>query len=240
MPHRGHGHSVATRLIFTTRKYADVILTRMKLFGIPGRFRTRSRWAVLVALAHALGSACAATTSNAPFVWADQWPEPPAAAGEYVIGVGDALSVQVWEQEKMSASVRVRSDGKVSLPFLNDVPAAGLTPEALARDLEARLTPFIVTPRVLVAVNEAQPLSVSVLGQVGTPGLHGLSPGAGVAQALAAAGGLKDFAKKDRIFVLRSDGIQPLRIRMTWNDVTAGLGTAGRFRLRAGDVVVVE
>ena len=193
-----------------------------------------------LALAPALSGACASTTSNAPFVWASEYQEPPATEGEYVIGIGDALTVQVWEQEKMSASVRVRSDGKVSLPFLNDVPAAGMTPVKLARNLEEQLRPFIVSPRVLVAVDEARPLSVSVLGQVGTPGLHALLPGAGVAQALAAAGGLKDFAKKNRIFVVRPDGAEPLRIRMTWDDVTAGLGVTGRFRLRTGDVVVVE
>jgi polysaccharide biosynthesis/export protein len=222
------------------RPGGNVILTRMTISGSRRRLGTRARWAALVALAHAFSMACAATTSTAPFVWANEWKEPPVTEGEYVIGIGDALSVQVWEQEKMSASVRVRSDGKVSLPFLNDVPAAGMTPVNLARELEERLKPFIVAPRVLVAVDEARPLSVSVLGQVGTPGLHGLLPGAGVAQALAAAGGLKDFAKKDRIFVVRSEGAEPLRIRMTWDDVTAGLGTAGRFRLRTGDVVVVE
>lgn len=186
-------------------------------------------------------TACA-STSNAPFVWADEWKDthPLPVGGEYVINVGDGLNVQVWEQEKMSAVVRVRSDGQISLPFLNDVPAAGLTPVDLARDLEGRLKPFIVAPRVLVAIDEARPLSVSILGQVGTPGLHDLTPGAGVAQALAAAGGLKDFAKRDRIFVVRNEGAQPLRIRMTWDNITAGLGVAGNFRLRTGDVVVVE
>ncbi len=201
--------------------------------------RTRALLAAL-ALFPALSSACASSTSKASFVWADEWQEPPATQGEYVIGIGDGLSVQVWEQEKMSASVHVRSDGKVSLPFLNDVPAAGMTPVELARDLEQRLKPFIVAPRVLVAVDDARPLSVSVLGQVGTPGLHALLPGAGVAQALAAAGGLKDFAKRDRIFVVRSEGAEPVRIRMKWDDITAGLGVTGRFRLRTGDVVVVE
>lgn len=202
------------------------------------RLAAGGRWTGLV-LALVLGGACAAR-SSAPFVWADEWKAPPETDGEYVIGAGDALNVQVWEQEKMSAVVRVRSDGKVSLPFLNDVPAAGMTPVALARDLESRLKPFIVTPRVLVAVDDARPLSVSVLGQVATPGLHSLSPGAGVAQALAAAGGLRDFAKKDRIFVVRTVDEKPLRIRMTWDAVTAGQGVAGRLRLRSGDVVVVE
>lgn len=210
--------------------------------GIDARPATRrAGTALMLVLPLLLATACA-STSNAPFVWADEWKEaqPLPVGGEYVIGVGDALSVQVWEQEKMSAVVRVRTDGQISLPFLNDVPAAGLSPVGLARDLEGRLKPFIVAPRVLVAVDEARPLSVSVLGQVGTPGLHDLTPGAGVAQALAAAGGLKDFAKRDRIFVVRSEGEQPLRIRMTWDNITAGLGGAGRFRLRTGDVVVVE
>lgn len=194
---------------------------------------------VIVAVACTV-SACA-TVSTAPFVWADAWQEPPqtAAAGEYVIGIGDALNVQVWEQEKMSAHVRVRSDGQVSLPFLNDVPAAGMTPVTLARDLEARLKQFIVAPQVTVAVDEATPLSVSVLGQVAEPGLHNLLPGSGVAQALAAAGGLRDFAKKDRIFVVRA-GDPPLRVRMTYESITSGQGRAASLRLRAGDVVVVE
>lgn len=186
--------------------------------------------------------AACATTSKAPFVWVDEWrstPETPGN-GEYVIGIGDALNVQVWEQEKMSAVVRVRSDGRISLPFLDDVPASGKTPVLLARDLEERLKPFIVRPQVVVAVDESRPLSVSVLGQVGEPGLHNLTPGAGVAQALAAAGGLRDFAKRDRIFVVRTGSDSPVRIRMTWDDITAGIGGAGRFRLRAGDVVVVE
>jgi len=186
-------------------------------------------------------TACA-TTSKAPFVWIDEWtPDRPAPNdGEYVIGIGDALNVQVWENEKLSARVRVRSDGQVSLPFLNDVPAAGSMPVNLARDLEGRLKQFIVDPKVTVAVDEARPLSVSVLGQVGEPGLHELTPGAGVAQALAAAGGLEDFARKDRIFVVRTEGQVSTRLRMTWDAVTAGLGNAGKLRLRSGDVVVVE
>lgn len=206
-----------------------------------GKNARRAGTALALVLPLLVAAACA-TTSNAPFVWADEWKEtqPLPVGGEYVIGVGDGLSVQVWEQEKMSAVVRVRTDGQISLPFLNDVPAAGLSPVGLARDLEGRLKPFIVAPRVLVAVDEARPLSVSVLGQVGTPGLHDLTPGAGVAQALAAAGGLKDFAKRDRIFVVRSEGEPTLRIRMTWDNITAGLGVAGSFRLRTGDVVVVE
>jgi polysaccharide biosynthesis/export protein len=204
--------------------------------------RVKLQCSCVVALAAVVWSGACASTSKAPFVWADEWkdPNPVLADDEYLIGIGDALNVQVWEQEKMSAHVRVRTDGQVSLPFLNDVPAAGLTPVSLARDLEGRLKQFVVAPQVTVAVDEARAMSISVLGQVGVPGLHNLDPGAGVAQALAAAGGLKDFAKKDRVFVLRTDGEKSIRIRMTYDAVTAGQGTAGKLRLRVGDVVVVE
>ena len=199
------------------------------------RWSSAAAWCLVVA---SLG-ACA-TVTPAPFVWVDEWREPgPVSKGEYVIGVGDLLNVLVWDQEKMSARVRVRSDGRVSLPFLDDVPVAGRTPVTLARSLEDRLKQFIVTPQVTVVVDEAKPLSVSVLGQVDQPGLYNLDPGARVAQALAAAGGLKDFARKDRIFLLRSvDGTT--RIRMTYDDVTAKTGRAFSLRLRSGDVVVVE
>jgi polysaccharide biosynthesis/export protein len=197
--------------------------------------------ALVIGVASVLSTACAAATAG-PFVWVDQLKEPEAAVpvGEYLIGPGDALNVQVWEQEKMSAHVRVRSDGQISLPFLNDVPAAGKTPVMLAHDLEESFKQFIREPRVTVAVDEATPLRVSVLGEVAEPGLHSLDPGAGVAQALAAAGGLKEYAHKDRIFVLRQGGDPPQRIRMTYESVTGAQGRAATLRLRSGDVVVVE
>lgn len=198
------------------------------------RRASAAAWCVVVA---SIG-ACAPAT-QAPFVWISEWQPAPDSKGEYVIGIGDLLNVLVWDQEKMSARVRVRSDGSVSLPFLDDVPVAGMTPVTLARNLEGRLKQFIVTPQVTVVIDEAKPLSVSVLGQVQQPGLYNLDPGAGVAQALAAAGGLKDFAHKDRIFLLRSSA-GSTRIRMTYDDVTAGTGRAFLLSLRSGDVVVVE
>jgi polysaccharide export outer membrane protein len=206
-----------------------------------GALRAATRWVLAAALClvAAVIGACAPVVTT-PFVWVDEWREPgPVPTGEYVIGVGDLLNVMVWEQEKMSARVRVRSDGSLSLPFLDDVPVAGMTPVALARTLEERLKQFIVTPQVTVVVDEAKPLSVSVLGQVAQPGLYNLDPGASIAQALAAAGGLKDFARKDQIYLLRS-GDGSTRIRMTYFDVTSGKGRAFSLRLRSGDVVVVE
>jgi polysaccharide export outer membrane protein len=165
--------------------------------------------------------------------------EPSAQEPAYAIGVGDLLNIQVWDQDKMSAHVRVRADGRVSLPLLDDVEVVNQTPDHLARELEKSLKTVVVIPKVTVIVEESRPLSVSVLGEVARPGLQTLDRGAGLAQALAASGGITAFAHKSRIFVLRS-GTQSARLRFGYEDITGAPGPARQFRLRTGDVVVVE
>jgi polysaccharide export outer membrane protein len=167
-------------------------------------------------------------------------PDPSPAGGEYTIGIGDVLSIQVFDQDKMSAKVRVRTDGRITVPFLNDVVAAGKAPVKLAGELEEGLKSVVLNPKVTVFVEESKPptMSVSVLGEVSKPGVQLLEPGVGVAQALASAGGLTPFAKKDRIFVVR--GGAPTRIRFRYEALTRAVGPASLFRLRAGDVVIVE
>ena len=162
-----------------------------------------------------------------------------SAPREYVIRVSDLLSVQVYSDEKASGRTRVRSDGRISLPLINDVDAAGKTPVKLAADIEAGLKSLIVNPRVTVSVEESSPLLISVIGEVTKPGSQPLTNDAGVADALAAAGGLTPYAHKDRIFVVRTRP-QPVRIHFTYEAVTRSVGPASLFRLRAGDVVVVE
>ncbi len=179
-------------------------------------------------------------TPKGSFVAVDEYAQ--AAATEYVLGVGDAISVRVFQQDAMSARVKVRADGVVTLPLVNDVAAAGKTPTALARELEGKLKDFINTPVVTIFVEESRPNLVSVLGEVARPGVVTLEAGAGVLQALAAAGGLTDFAHKDGIFVLRKTPLEPAgkRIRFTWEALSRGEGKAARFTLQAQDTVVVE
>ncbi|MCC6338320.1 MAG: polysaccharide biosynthesis/export family protein [Myxococcales bacterium] len=167
---------------------------------------------------------------------------PPVSVGEYVIMPGDVLQVRVFQQEAMSSRVRVRVDGRVSLPLVNDWMAAGKTPAALALELQQALKGFINAPVVTVSVEESRPLSVSILGEVARPGVVVLEPGAGVLTALSAAGGFTDFAHRDGIFVLRSrpGEASPARILFTWDALTSGDGRAATFRLLPGDVVVVE
>lgn len=160
----------------------------------------------------------------------------------YLIQTGDVLQVRVFQQDAMSARVKVRGDGKVSLPLINEVIAAGKSPGVLATELQVRLKDFINNPVVTVSLEESRPVVVSVLGEVVRPGVVTLEAGSGVLQALAASGGLTDFAHRDGLFVLRKTPSQatPRRLRFTWDILSRGEGAAARFTLLPGDVVVAE
>ena len=174
------------------------------------------------------------------FVWVDDLPPAPAQSqGAYVLGPGDLISVRVYGQEGHSARGRIRTDGKITLPFLNDVQAAGYTPTALGQQLQTRLKDYLAMPVVTVSVDEARPVSVSVLGQVGKQGVIQVDPGTRLAQVLALAGGLGEMAHQDRIFVIRNAS-DPVRIRFTYEAITRAEGRAAQFVVMPGDVVVVE
>lgn len=195
------------------------------------------KWAAALVMIGCLAAACA---SSQGAIEVDQLKlDPTAATPEYIIRPGDMLSVLVYSDEKASGRGRVRPDGRISLPLLNDVEAAGKTPLKLAADIEASLKALLINPRVTVSVEESTPLSISVLGEVEKPGQQDLKHEAGVADALAAAGGLTRFAHKDRIYVVRTRP-EPARIHFTYEAVTQSTGAAALFRLHAGDVVVVE
>jgi polysaccharide export outer membrane protein len=183
--------------------------------------------------------ACAAPRN---FVWVDDL--GPAVAEQekpYVIAVGDLVNLRVFNQEQMSARVRVRSDGMISIPLLNDVAAAGLTPVALAAQLQERFKDFVKAPVVTVTVEETRPANVFVAGEVARPGPYPLDSAApGVLAALTSAGGLTQFARADRIFVLRQGAPPAQRIRFSYDALVQLEGGAARFKLKHGDVVVVE
>jgi polysaccharide biosynthesis/export protein len=177
------------------------------------------------------------------YVAVDDLPSPAVATEkEYVIQPGDTLSIKVWGQEGMSTRAKVRPDGRISIPFVNDVQAGGSTPGALAAKLQASLRDFLVNPVVTVTLEEPRPLLVSVLGEVARPGAFALEQGAGVLQAIAMAGGMTPFASKDSIMVIRqaSSGGSPQRIRFSYDSLVQLRGRAATFRLQGGDVVVVE
>jgi polysaccharide biosynthesis/export protein len=177
------------------------------------------------------------------FIWVDDYRVPPSLQDEgYTIRKGDILNVNVWNQREISSRARVRDDGRISLPLLNDVDAAGHTPPALARALEVKLKDLVNHPVVTVMVEEIQPVKVAVLGEVKDPGMKQLEPGSGLLQALAVASGFTDYARDDAIYVLRREpgAPNPTRIRFTYAALARGEGSTSTFRLRTGDVVVVE
>ncbi|PTL75831.1 exopolysaccharide export protein EpsY [Vitiosangium sp. GDMCC 1.1324] len=197
------------------------------------------RWPLLASLL--LLSAC---YQPGRFVWVDDYREPQQQQQDenYLIRKGDVLTVNVWNQRDISARIRVRDDGRISLPLLNDVDAAGQTPAALARAMEQKLKDLVANPVVTVIVDEAQPIKIAVLGEVRNPGKKMLESGSGLLQALSEAGGFTDYAREDAVYVLRREPgyPAPVRIRFTYAALTRSEGTAPTFRLKTGDVVVVE
>lgn len=196
--------------------------------------RTLREWVVVAVVALA-STGCA---SQGKYVWVDAVPPDPPTAREYVIQNGDLLEIRVLTQDAMTTKARVRSDGRIAMPLLGDVEVRGKRPSALRAELEARLKDYLVAPSVTVSVEEARPVTVSVLGEVGHPGVVTVDWNGTVAEALAAAGGLTDYASRDGIYVVRAN--PPMRVRFTYRAITRGEGRAPTFALHAGDVVVVE
>ncbi len=197
--------------------------------------------ALVLAVFMSLGaSACGAGT----YVWVDTLGEASAlsaAESIYTIAAGDLLNIRVYDQDAISTRSRVGPDGKIALPLVGEIEAQGQRPSALARQIEIRLKPFIVAPSVAITVEEAQSVRISVVGEVARPGVFAITPGTGVVQALALAGGITEFADRDSIYVLRARAAKaPLRIRLTYADLTRGVGRAPAFPLQSGDTVVAE
>jgi polysaccharide export outer membrane protein len=176
------------------------------------------------------------------YVWITDLPSDstaPAGAGEYLVRDGDVLNVRVFNQDALSMRARVRSDGRIAMPGIGDIDVRGKRPSSLKSELEARLKDYVNAPSVTVTVDEFQPINVAVLGEVGHPGTFPADPRTTIAQVLAAAGGLTEYASHDSIFVVRS-APQAMRIRFTYDDIRRGEPHTAAFSLRQGDLVVVE
>jgi len=183
-----------------------------------------------------------------------QSPQPPAVNGDkaapspekarsddsYVIGANDVLAINVWKEPDVSRSVTVRSDGKISLPLVGELQAGGQTPRQLEQTIAAGLKNYISEPEVAVIVSESKSQKINILGMVSRPGAYLLTSSTTILDAIAMAGGFKDFAKKKSIYVLRanSDGTQK-RIPFNYNDVIKGTNPEQNIRLVAGDTLVV-
>jgi polysaccharide export outer membrane protein len=183
---------------------------------------------------------CACACSDVgKFVWVQDYQETATPARSFVIGPGDVLNVRMFGQEQFTTRARVRNDGKITLQLLGDVIAAGYTPTDLGKQIETRYRDYVKVPAVTVSVDEVKPLILPVAGEVGHQGMITADRGSTLLEVLLLAGGLNDFAHKDRIFVLR--GSPPAtRIRFAWKDLIRGNSAAAAFEMRPGDTVVVE
>ncbi len=173
-----------------------------------------------------------------------QEPAAQSCSADYLIGQEDVLEIAVWNNTTITRTVPVRPDGKVSLPLVDDVQAAGLTAMELRERLTKALTPYIPTPSVSVIVREVHSVKVTVIGQVKTPGRYELKDRATVLDVLALAGGLTDYAQRDRIVVLREDAGSTRRIKFQYENLESGRhdqkdAPQDNFCVRPGDIVFV-
>ena len=159
--------------------------------------------------------------------------------GSYVIGPDDLLSVVFWRDTQMSGDVLVRPDGKISIPLLDDIQAAGLTPNELRERLVSQAKQFMTDAVASVAVKEALSRRVFITGQVLRPGQYPMTSFMTAVQLIATAGGLTDFAKAKDIRVLRTEHGQSTVLRFDYTKVTAAENPAPDCELQPGDRIVV-
>jgi polysaccharide biosynthesis/export protein len=158
----------------------------------------------------------------------------------FVIGNDDVLAINVWKEPDISRSIPVRSDGRISLPLVGEVQATGRTPLQLERDIAGRLRSYISEPEVTVMVQEIHSEKFNILGQVIKPGSYPLSTATTVLDAIATAGGFRDFAKQKSIYILRkgANGGES-RIPFNYKKVIEGKDAQQNISLEPGDTIVV-
>jgi polysaccharide biosynthesis/export protein len=166
---------------------------------------------------------------------------PPAKPHDdsFVIGNDDVLAINVWKEPDISRSIPVRSDGKISLPLVGEVQAAGLTPLKLENDIAIKLKSYISEPEVTVMVQQVNSQKFNILGQVARPGSYVIANSPTVLDAIALAGGFRDFAKQKSIYILRQGSSGESRIRFNYKDVSQGKNMEQNIKLQPGDTIIV-
>ncbi len=179
----------------------------------------------------------AQNTSAAPS--AADAPKNATADPNYVIGAQDVLSISVWKEAELTRDVPVRPDGKISMPLLNDVQAAGLTPTQLAAQITASLKKFVTDPQVTIIVTQINSQRIYIMGEVTRAGAYPLLPQMTFLQALSSAGGFTIFANLKKIYLLRQENGKQQKYPFNYKDVIAGKSAEQNIVLIAGDTIVV-
>lgn len=195
-------------------------------------------WLIACALGGLAYGQNPAATNAAPSGSTTQGQQQAPNSQTYVIGAQDTLHVSVWKEPDLTATLPVRPDGKISMPLLNDVQAAGLTPMQLADSLTEKLKKYVTDPRVTIVVTAMNSQHIFVLGEVQHAGSMPLTPGMTVLQALASAG-FSQFANTKKIYILREDSGKQLKLPFNYKQVIKGQDMAQNISLRPGDTIVV-
>ncbi len=165
--------------------------------------------------------------------------EVPADSASYVIGSEDVLYIHVWKEEHLSKTVPVRMDGKISLPLIDEIQAAGLTPLQLKELLMQKLKEFVDIPNISVMVMDANSFKVYVSGQVKTPGVYRLRSETSLLQIIPMAGGFTDWANQKKILVIRKENGKEKRITVNYKKIIKGDDPNSNLILKAGDTIIV-
>ena len=162
--------------------------------------------------------------------------EPPAG---YVIGAGDVLGIKFWQQAELSGDVVVRPDGKISVPLLNDLSAAGRTPQQLSEQIRTVVTRWVQDPNVTVIVRQINSRAVFITGRVAHAGRYPLNGATSILQLIAMAGGLAEWADGENVTLMRSEQNQFVTRRFNYKDVVARKHLDQNIDLQPGDTVIV-
>ena len=201
-----------------------------------------------VFVAGVLADAAMAQAPTANLKAADNAPPSAAAADTktpevvpqgYIVGESDVIRVNVWKEPDVSQTVVVRTDGSISLPLINEVKVAGMTPMQIQVLVAEKLKSFLNSPQVTVTVMEIHSKRAFITGEVARPGGYSLNTETTVLQLIAQAGGFTVFAKRDGIVVLRLEDGKPVRLRFKYKEVVHGKNTEQNIALHPGDTVVV-
>jgi polysaccharide export outer membrane protein len=166
-------------------------------------------------------------------------PTDPVIPSDYTIGVDDVLSIVFWKDKDMSADVQVRPDGKIALPLINEVTAAGLSPEQLRTKLMEESKKFMGDASITVVVRQINSRRVFIVGEVNKPGPYALTSSTTVLQLIAIAGGLRDYANSKRIKVMRKENGRQMSLPFNYKDVMEGKNLNQNIELKPGDTVIV-
>jgi polysaccharide biosynthesis/export protein len=168
-----------------------------------------------------------------------QPPKPVTESPDYSIAPEDVLIIDVWKEPEISRTVPVRRDGKISLPLLNDVQAAGLTPTQLSSEIVEKLRATVIHPQVTVIVAQMSSQRIYILGQVTRGGAYPLVPDMTAVQALSIAGGPTPFAKLSKIYVMRTENGENKMFPVNYKAMVSGHMSQQNIQLKPGDTIVV-